>query len=896
MKARGPCVLAIGRSFVDLDSRFELLETLGNGSFAKVYRARDRELGREVAIKQIHDQYLEDPAQLERFWQEAQLLASLSHPNIVTIYDLYRERGWIIMELMQASVAERFADRQMSISAVRTTLAHGLRALKYLHSRGIVHGDIKPSNLMIDSRRRIKIGDFGLARRVSDEEGSLIKGTTKYMAPEVVSEEFGEIGPASDLYSLGFCAYELMCGSNFESLFPGLSAFGRNKQIAWMMWHAAGDRRLPPVNRVLEGVPEDLATVVDKLTDKKQSARYSSADAALSDLKVDLKLVKSEDLGELAAEEAAEDQARKKRLIFAGGAFAVSLILCLFLLFFDGSKPPEAPQTLVRFITEVYPGQNAIKVEDPERTFAKEISLGEDPRIYLTNTEKNIVLRELLPGDRVEIETESDDRGHRRFVIKASRPIESRGIIKSIDRAHGRILVAIDDGKRREDVELRVPAHAEIFKRESGQDVKAHLRDINQEDEVTVTHLDELGETPGRFVVSLLVRSMEEGVGFVSHLDAENRQLTVTFGTQQNARKLSLPVASSCEIKLGGEAKSLEDLQPADRVRFRYDTEFQQILVLRDETLSQALVEDVTPDRNELKLSDAMGKDRSFVVPPVCEITIGRQPAALSDLRKYDTVDLTWHESEGQSEASTIMVTRRIVKEDRVALLIGIENYEDKALTRLSFPIANVQLLRGQLIARYAFNPDRLEMLLDPSRADFEKKVQAVLGGVNRDTEVIVYFCGHIYRTPDDKYVIATREFEWDQRADTGLPFRWLMDELEKCPSTKKLLLLDSCHPGQGTDLSFQHSPKTVVKSLDPPPRTTSIIGNCDDDERGHLLDQGKHSLFAYELAQGFGGPADANRDLVITPSELFTYLSTTIKSARIPAGRTQTPVLIESR
>jgi len=137
----------------------------------------------------------------------------------------------------------------MPLESLRTTLAHCLRALKFLHAHGIVHGDIKPSNMMIDRRRRVKIGDFGLARRVSNEEGSLIKGTTKYMAPEVVSDEFGEVGPASDLYSLGFAAYELMCGENFEELFPGLNAFGRDRQMAWMMWHAAPDRRLPEIER-----------------------------------------------------------------------------------------------------------------------------------------------------------------------------------------------------------------------------------------------------------------------------------------------------------------------------------------------------------------------------------------------------------------------------------------------------------------------------------------------------------------------------------------------------------------------------------------------------------------------------------------------------------------------
>src|SRR5262249_6892739 len=234
--------------------------------FATVYRGRDRELGREVAIKQIHQQYLEDPQQLDRYWQEAQLLASLQHPNIVTIYDVVREKGWLIMELMQSDLSKIAGRKQMPLDPPRTTLQHGLRALKFLPPHGIVHGDVKPSNMMVDRRRRVKLGDFGLARRVSDEEGSLIKGTTKYMSPEVVSDEFGDVGPASDLYSLGFAAYELMCGEKFEELFPGLNAFGRDRQMAWMMWHAAPDRRLPQIQRVLAAVPPDLARTIPKLT------------------------------------------------------------------------------------------------------------------------------------------------------------------------------------------------------------------------------------------------------------------------------------------------------------------------------------------------------------------------------------------------------------------------------------------------------------------------------------------------------------------------------------------------------------------------------------------------------------------------------------------------------
>ena len=163
---------------MDTHPRYQPVDKIASGSFATVYRGKDLELGREVAIKQIHEQYLTDPQQLERYWAEAQLLASFQHPNIVTIYDLVRDRGWLIMELMQSDLSKVAGRRPMDVNALRTALAHCLRALKFLHAHGIVHGDVKPSNMMIDRRRRVKLGDFGLARRVSDETGSLIRGTT----------------------------------------------------------------------------------------------------------------------------------------------------------------------------------------------------------------------------------------------------------------------------------------------------------------------------------------------------------------------------------------------------------------------------------------------------------------------------------------------------------------------------------------------------------------------------------------------------------------------------------------------------------------------------------------------------------------------------------------------
>src|SRR6185295_18656322 len=127
--------------------RYEIVGPLAKGDYATVYRAKDLELDREVAIKQIHQQYLDDPQQLERYWQEAQLLARLEHPRIMTIYDIVRERGWLVLELMQGSLQQLLAGRPIDLNDLRMAILHTAQALQYLEQRGVYHGDVKLSNL-----------------------------------------------------------------------------------------------------------------------------------------------------------------------------------------------------------------------------------------------------------------------------------------------------------------------------------------------------------------------------------------------------------------------------------------------------------------------------------------------------------------------------------------------------------------------------------------------------------------------------------------------------------------------------------------------------------------------------------------------------------------------------
>ena len=639
--------------------RYQLLDKIASGSFATVYRGRDLELGREVAIKQIHDQFLADPQQLDRYWAEAQLLASFQHPNIVTIYDIVRERGWLILELMQSDLAKVAGRKQMDLGALRTTLAHCLRALKFLHAHGIVHGDIKPSNMMIDRRRRVKIGDFGLARRVSNEQGSLIKGTTKYMAPEVVSDEFGEVVPASDLYSLGFAAYELMFGENFESLFPGLNAFGRDRQMAWMMWHAAPDRRLPDIARVLADVPEDLARTIQKLTAKPQSQRYRSADEALSDLNIDLKIVKTgeesaDNLGRPAAAAAGPDGRRRMLLI---AAVAVSLLSTLAILFMpdgSGTTVVDKPKPIVGIVRQVLAGEDKLVIED-EAGVPTEFEAGKQPRVRLDEGQY-ILLRELAPGDRVEIRVEQ--AGDRRTVnVAALRPVEGTGKLKEVDPERTRLTATLAADPQPQDVPMFVPGGAKLFLNGN----PATLQELQAGDRISVAHLKDTQGRAARDVIRLDALRTMQLTAFCKEVAARNDSLWLVVERFGNAAQFEF--ADDCRITINGRPGSEgarftpRDLAPGDRLQVSHDVRVTGVDAVRRERHTGVLMK-VDQSSREVQVRSDEGREETFAVGDDCQIYLEGKLAHLDDLMKFDRLDVTYDAREGAPPAARTIDAR----------------------------------------------------------------------------------------------------------------------------------------------------------------------------------------------------------------------------------------------
>ena len=877
---------------MSLDTRYQILEKIGSGSFATVYRARDTELGREVAIKQLHQEFVDDPQRLERYWQESQLLASLQHPNIVTIFDIVRERGWLVLELMQGSLAERLAGRQIDLRALRATLAHVLRALKYLHAQGIIHGDIKPGNLMIDARRRVKLGDFGLACRVATADGSLLKGTTKYMAPETVSDDFGDVGPASDLYSLGFSAYDLMCGPNFEELFPGLNAKGRNQQVAWMMWHAAPDRRLPEIGRVLEGVPPDLAKVVQKLTQKDQALRYKSADEALSDLQIDLKLVGGQGGNEVVSDDAPNNG--KRRTYLAAGALAVSMLMCVAMLWPGGKGGPSQIHKTRGLIHQVVEDKNEFSIQDLNSGSLETFKVPRKQLIFLLNEKRNILLRELKPGDHVEMTV---DKKQPDLVVKmdVDRPVLTRGTLKELLLNESRLVLSMEEGGMRDDLPVRVPDSAVV--KLNGQTVK--LRDLQHGDRVEITHLTEPGENKGRVLNTLTARRTKTEIGSFASYDPESTMLSIQTGQGKALGSLKLPVVAKCKVTINSATThenaplTAAALKPGDRVSLQHDTEIHEITATRSLQFDGAIVAIDLPG-GTLTVSLPSGERHSLSVGPKCEITLSLDKVKLTDLRQFDNVRVAYSEDTDGNLSATTIDARRPVQTDRWTVVLGTQSYSDPTLSPLKTALNDARLVHAALLSRYAVSDQRGTLLVDGTRKNWERQLTESLSSALPQTQVLIYIVGHAYQGEDNEVYLAPKDFQFDDMPGTGVSLDWLAGKLNECKSKDKLLVLDVTPTGIGKDLKRQLAGRALVDNLKTPLKSTTTIIACDKDQQSQTWREKNHGLFGWMLAEAIQGAADADRDLNLTAEELFTYLKVQSESAKTRVGVEQHPVMVE--
>jgi serine/threonine-protein kinase len=259
-----------------LGGRYALLEVLGTGGMATVWRATDEVLGREVAVKVLSPHYAADPGFLARFEREARHAARLSHPHLVTVFDCGVDgpMPYIVMELVAGPTLWQVLDQTGMLPAGEAVgiAAAVCEALQAAHAAGLVHRDIKPANIVLAAGGEVKVLDFGIAR--ADGGGTrtqAVLGTAAYLSPEQASGQ--PAGPQSDLYSLGCVLFEMLTGT------PPFSA---DTTVGLAYRHVHDDPGPPSARR--PGLPERLDQVTARLLAKDPAGRPASAAAARAGL------------------------------------------------------------------------------------------------------------------------------------------------------------------------------------------------------------------------------------------------------------------------------------------------------------------------------------------------------------------------------------------------------------------------------------------------------------------------------------------------------------------------------------------------------------------------------------------------------------------------------------
>ena len=476
-----------------LSGRYELLEKIGDGGMAVVYKGRDKLLNRYIAVKILRPEFTKDASFVENFKKESQAAAGLSHPNIVGVYDVGREGNinYIVMELVEGKTLSTIISEEAPLDYRRVIdiSKQVASALRTAHKNKIIHRDVKPHNIMITNDGVVKLADFGIARAINDatlSTGNKIIGSVHYFSPEQARGNY--VDERSDIYSLGIVMYEMLTGKvPFEGESP----------VAVALKHI--NEEIVPPSELVTGIPPALERAVMKATNKYQTNRYKSADEMLEELdniafvsnvvgnsifNEDSEIVERRNL---RRDNVRDDEPKKKKdrkpldkktkiIAICAAAFIALLGIVLVIIntgIFSSTKPAPDFSDMTLEQAQNLAAEEGFSLEQGKDIYSADIAEGrvcqqspqagvETPKkgtitIYLSKGSKEGVVPNVVGMNRNDVEEYLQTYGYILGSIKTETSTEKEGTIIEQDPSAGtkldkenRINIVISDGKGKE--------------------------------------------------------------------------------------------------------------------------------------------------------------------------------------------------------------------------------------------------------------------------------------------------------------------------------------------------------------------------------------------------------------------------------------------------------------
>ena len=475
-----------------LSGRYELLEKIGDGGMAVVYKGKDKLLNRYIAVKILRPEFTKDATFVENFKRESQAAAGLSHPNIVGVYDVGREGNinYIVMELIEGRALSDIIEEEapMDYRKVIDITKQVAAALKVAHRNKIIHRDVKPHNIMITNDGVVKLADFGIARAVNDatlSTGNKIIGSVHYFSPEQARGNY--VDERSDIYSLGIVMYEMLTGK---------VPFDGDNPVSIALKHI--NEEITPPSELVPGIPPALERCVMKATNKYQTNRYHSADELLEELDniafvsnvvgnsvfreasniVEKKAVEdaqNEEDDKKSKDKKAKD--KKKKIIIACVAAAVVLLIGIIVLIklgvFSDTKPAPDFTNMTMEEAKAAAKAEGFKIKKGKDVYSTDVAKGrichQDPEpgekvrkegtitVNLSKGSKEGMVPNLIGMRQSDVEAYLKEYGYTLGNVKTETSTEKEGTVLEQDPPAGtkldkdsKVNIVVSDGKGKE--------------------------------------------------------------------------------------------------------------------------------------------------------------------------------------------------------------------------------------------------------------------------------------------------------------------------------------------------------------------------------------------------------------------------------------------------------------